>query len=798
MIRENRIRTDAERRAPDRLVLLTMAVMVAAGVRPVAAAELRFKLINGKPCVKCTLKGETAAIPANVVIDVGTRAPLLLHERTAKLLRVEPDTRMELKFDGLTLGGFRAKAVKLEPLERLTRDYAAELDEIPAVAVLGLAAFADFVIEMEIGEGVLRLLPPSSEDASATTRPPAARPTDPDADDEATGWSGRYEERAYGHWLSATAPDGFALQVLFATSTYDTIIDANVADLAGSAGGAIDDLRIGRLNIARYVAFRPEDLVAGTPAPHADMILGTGFLSHFRVTIHPAKRTVRLEQTRAPRFPAEERAFFVARAKKDAEAIEAFLRDHASSRLARDAAEALLTLRLEQTPPNREAILRAARSFAEAVPNDRRAGFILALTDSLLEKPNPPGGELIGEVVKVGLEYAPAALDARTTHDLRARLGLLALKAGDLKEARRHLLSAAFGIPRDPSVNLWLGQLYEQSDKPLRAWSRYVQAALSDPPPEDALRGLDRLNRDAEFRAGFTMADAEELLEGRIAEFHPADRYAEAAATRPNGGPTTATARGHVRLVELFTCADHPPTQAAQMAFDGLREYFRDTDVVFVAYHIAAPLNDPLIFDASVRRAVFYGVKEAPAAIFDGGEPNTAGGADTDVEKVYAAYKAAATAPESGESPWRLDGRVAARGVEIAGEVTADGPTTKEDVRLHVFLCERLVLAPGANGLILHRQVARAMLSPEGGVPLAGEAGPRTFRVGANVNRISAALERELVALEKAREIRFFMRPTYVDVRACDVVAIVQETQSRRVLAARAFDVAAPSGGAGE
>ncbi|MGB9626954.1 MAG: hypothetical protein ACPMAQ_19035, partial [Phycisphaerae bacterium] len=391
--------------------------------------------------------------------------------------------------------------------------------------------------QLEVGEGILRLLP------AAQRHPPAtSRPTDDATADgsSATACSVPFEDRGYGYLMAGRAPDDFAIRVLFYTSGYDTIIDSNTADLAGAPGGDLDDLRLGTLNLARYVALRPEDL-SGTPQPHPDVILGTNLLSYFRVTIDWVNREIRFEQTRTPRFPTEEREFFLARAKGDADAIESFLKANPSSRLATEASTKLLALRLDEYPPDRDAIGRAQRWCAEAAPKDRRSGLMVEMADDLLSGKRDDKYALAANALKIGLEYAPSALNGRTVHDLRARLGLIALRNHDPKQARRDLLSAAFGIPRDPFVNLWLGELYEQSGQLMRAWSRYAQSAISENPPPEAMTGLDRLNRDPAFRASFTMADAEQLLEGRIAEFHPAGRYAEEVLATPPTRPTATT-----------------------------------------------------------------------------------------------------------------------------------------------------------------------------------------------------------------------------------------------------------------
>jgi hypothetical protein len=810
-----------------RLAAIVLAVAWAGGgASAQAAQEIRFKVINGKLCAKCTLRCGTRAIPANVVLDLGMRAPLVVHEKTAKLLGLGGDATAQVQFENVTFADLRAASARLPQLDELTNLYSTELEEIPAVAMVGLPAFANYSPQLEIDQGVLRLMAPAEpRQVKPAATQPAARTKGAEGVEVKTA-TVPFEEKGYGCFLAGAAPDGFALRVLFSTSGYDTIIDSNTADLAGSPGGDLDQLHIGGLNIARYVALRPEDLTE-TPLPHPDVILGTGLLSHFRVTIDLVNHLIEFEQTLAPQFPKEERAYFVARSKGDADAIEAFVKANGLSRLALEAADKLLALRLDEYPPVRDAIARAIRYRAESAPQDRRAGTMVDLADTLIDGKRDDRYDLAGEALKVGMEFAPVALNGRTVHDLRARMGLIALHRNDLKQARRDLLSAAFGIPKDAYVNLWLGELYEKSGQLTRAWSRYVQSALSEKAPPEAMAGLDRLNRSATFRASFTMADAEQLLEGRVSEFHPTVKYGEAPASQASsvpatraanagegneqgsrrgaeaqrdGGKSPAMPRGHVRLVELFACVDHPLTQGPELAFDGLREYFQgdaDTaaatlpDIAFIEYHLAAPETDPLICDASKVRATFYDVKAAPAVYFDGGNANTDAGDERAVGKLFDAYRIASLAEPKAAPAWRLRGHASLAGNEISGAVELSGPAGAEGLRLHVLLCDKTVMVPGANKLLLHRMVARASLSPAGGFAVSSSAGERRFDIHANTAKIGEGLEQAIAALEKEREVKFLMRPTYVDGGACTIVAILQENGSKQVMTACAFDIIA-------
>jgi len=754
------------------------AVAFAAGAEWANGAEIRFKLIDGQPCARCTLQGPGKSIPANVVIDLGSRVPLLMHERTAKLLGIAHSSPADLQFDDLTLAKVPVIPTGLRSLEELTADHAEELADIPAVAILGLPALADFTVELEVGNGVLRLLPAGQPPIPAADGPRHA--PDTPGDQDATTWSTRYKTEGAGYWLAGVGPEDFALRVRLVTSGWDTVIDSTVADLLGSPGGDLERVLLGGINAARYVALRPEDL-SGTPEPHPDLILGTNLLSTFRLTIEPTAETIRFEQIREPRFPVEERAYFVARADEDAGAIESFLNDHPSSRLASEAGTVLLSLRLDEYPPDPGAISRAVRLRAQSVKADRSARTMVEFADELLAGRREDRHALSRDVLLVAKEAAPQALNARVAHEIQARLGLIALQQGDLKQARRHLLSAAFGMPRDPLVSLWLGELYERTGKPARAWSRYLQATLGDDAPPEAFEGLNRLNRDPTFRASFTMADAQQLLEGRTAEFHPPDRY-DARSASPDS-PS-------VSLVEFFTCVDQAQTLAPELAFGGLLEFFGSSQVAFIEYHLPAPEPDPLVSAPSASRAAFYGIESGPVVCFDGGRMVTDGGDGSATEGLYLAYKAACLAGPEPARDWRLDGYARISGEEITGRIELLGPQASDALRLHVVLCEQMVMLSGANGVVLHRQVARSALSPEDGYRVSTEPGRRVFEVRCNPAHVAAALERTVTALETERSIQFRMRPTYVDPGLCTIVAFLQDANSRQVLAGRALPVA--------
>jgi hypothetical protein len=740
-----------------------IAALVIGSPARAADGEFPVTLIGGVPCARGTLAG-SKSIPASFLIDLGSTQALRVHERTGGMLALGGEATARVTLGAVELADLRSTQADGKLLEALTQEHSEELNEIPLVAILGLPAFAGRDVQLDLPAGVLRLLPASTDSIPAADRNTPALFTLP------------YLDRVGRAWLPITGPQDTELRAQLAALQWDTLIDATLAKSLDAPGGNVSTLKLGPLDLARELALRPEP-----PAGRirADVTLGSGLLSSFRVTVSPAQQTVTFERVRETRFPAEEQAYFVARAQTDSEAIEKFLDEHAASRLANEAAEQLLAFRIADPLTSRAEIMKAVGYRARYEREDRRARTMMALADTVAQGTRLDKYLAAADILKAALPYAPRDMNARAGHEIQARLGYFALRRNDLAAARVHLLSAAFGLPRDVSVNLWLAELYERTGKATRAWSRYLEAAISREAPPEAFAGLDRLNRDPNFRATFTMNDAEELLEGRISDHHSAERFTRGAADRTPP----------VRLVELFTCLQSAPTMAPELAFNGLREYFAGTDVVLITYSVQIPERDPLASAVGVTRALFYGLDATPVAYFDGRDPQTQSGDESATEATYAAYRKAAEGGRRDSTPWQLTGDVRLSDGAIAGHIAVDGPTATGDLRVFIILCEKVVMAPGANGVVLHRNVARYGFSPADGYAVAPAAGRRTYEFKLATADLTADLERRLERAQKEGGFAFNVHPTYVDPRACLIAAFVQDATNQAVLVAGALDV---------
>ena len=703
-----------------------------------AGGAIPVRLIDGGVLIRGELRCGDASVPAHLVVELGMRLPLILHTKTAKLLEVEDASRLDAVFDAARLAGLRANVQDLRQLDDLTREHATALGEIPAVGVLGLDAF-DGAVQLDLPAGTIRQL---AEVELPEDKAPAVA-LEPGA---AVAVVGRMH-------------DATPVRVRLSTWRHDTLIGEALLAKLMQPGGAPAGLTVCGHDVPSATTLRPTRLPAGT-----DLVLGTDFLKDFRVTIEPRGGRLVLQRLRpASKNQVEQRLLFALQ-KKDADLIELLVGDKAAARLAREAAKALLDLRLADLE-DAEALDRAMKLYAASVQADGRARELIAVADALIARNTEESLASAGDALAIARQYQQADLNATAVHQISARQGLLAMKSGDMKSARRHLLSAAFGMPRDPRLNVWLGQFYRRSGQDVRAWSRFIEAILTDDPPAEAFAGLDELGRDAKFRQAFTMADAELILEGRLPAY---------------SSPRPRTDVPKARLVELFTDINTKDVLGPGMAFAALAEWCEGTPTVLVAHHIDTVLPSGIAF----ARHKAYELEDAPALVVDGVWVEKQAGDDKAAAAIFEKYASMAMAGV--DSP----GSIGLRATAVRGgdkiEVRVE-PQLREalpqDLRLHAMIVERCVFAAARDGAALRYNVVRCAISPEDGWA-AGKSVQAKVAVGVIAQRVAEAWDKPPVEPRGYR-----MRPTYIDWRQCSVVVIAQETKSHRVWGAVAVPI---------
>ncbi len=708
-----------------RSTLCIAGILLLGSVRTWAGGTIPVRLVGGRLCARCTLSAGQDNVTAQFVINLGGAYGVVLDQDACTILNLAPDAVVTLDFQSQgKLANQAYRKADLGTLKDFTTRYASELEEIPVWGMVGLKAFGEAGIRLDIREGRLTFGPTSDVDDAWHTI-------------QYTDASGQYR-------MSIEPMTDYRLRAGFTTAGYETRIDAICAALAERPGGNFDRCALGTLNLSEYTAIRPVEGLS-EQLVECDALIGNSFWQDFVVQIDPLQKVIRLQAKLDRQSDLREQQCYIAFAEDDVEGMERYVAEHPQSRLAHEAALTVLTRRVEDAGADADSIQRAAQSLRQVAPSKEVSAELLALADTLSSGSGNQldrAGFLLEQAGQCAQQTTDAALIAR---DIEVRRGSLALTKGDLKEARVHLLSALFGQPDNPLYNYWMGRYYEAKDQKVRAWSRYLRAGLSDKPVSEAIAALERLTNDPNLRQDFSVQDAQDFLEGHIPMYSPAD-----LRNRWPHPPDT--------LVEAFMCVDNAKTAAVNLALRALA----DEGILVTCYHINAPDADPLANAATVGAAQRLGVEDTPTVLLNGRvvpltEPDL-----QDPNKVLTVLGRA----DAGATPGHVDVEVHAA-PDGKREVTVVWPDALEAKVDHadVFCVESAILLNSANQCWLHGQVVRGRLPQE---QLHRTPGRLTGVLDVQILR--ADHEDFAHRIESERGITYRTIPTYIDVLRCSVV----------------------------
>ena len=412
-----------------------------------AVDRLSVRMIGGRAVALVEVTHAGVTLPVQAVVDLGVRAPALLHERTAAALgiRGRAGAAVSVRFvaDGVTWPSVTAVPVELEPLEELTRDHATELEDIPAAMVLGLPAFAGGVLDVDLAAGRLTLHGGEATLDGVLTASGVGR-------GNAGVTAMPFEAEAYGYWLDGQGPGGKRCRVRLSMGEGATRVNGDWAAGLGWPGGDLPSLSLGGLDLTQHAVLVPSDF-SQLPAPLPDVSLGTRLLERFRLLVDAARGELVLVQTAEGPLDPRVRRYFAARVRGDADAVESFLQAGPPEAYAADAAEVLLAMRLDQSATVGDGAETGERGASEAEAQaalaaiDRAMGFMAnwtaesARASRLIRVADDAIG-LEGEhplafaVARLALARAQAGasadLDGTAAYHIQARLGLLALLEG--------------------------------------------------------------------------------------------------------------------------------------------------------------------------------------------------------------------------------------------------------------------------------------------------------------------------------------------------------------------------------
>lgn len=745
--------------APNRRVRILCASLLLAVAAPqfataqaaaLGADEAPVRWVDGRPMLKVTLRAGDKVYFCNLLLDLNTVEPLFLHANAAGSLHSDVT---DVEIGGIKLEHLGFSAKKDSWLEGLTAQFATELQQVPVAGIIGLGAFAGRDLRLDGPKGLLKLLPLSS----AGEEPPASAVL------SALPLNG---EVGKGLRLQLTLP--VVGPVSFSLATRDPFcwIDPGLARKAGAADGVLPRAAADRfLDFAQWAPFRPEvpDQGGGQGG------IGGAVLQQMVLTIAPKAGRVLVEHGEAV-YPEVEAALYRAvYGSGGDDALTQFLQAHGDTPQAKEAAQVLLA-RLRDNGGSAAAMQIAGVAAVKAAPANGKGTAALEVLEHM-----PRAQEFAAArqaIAAAGLAEARTDEDGNAVHKLQLELGQLAMQQGDATQARRHLLAAVFGMPTSGAANFALGRWHEQQGQMEQAMGRYFLTMLDmKNSGQQGYAAFARVFHQQRGDQADLLAELQDQADGRVPSFQPLPRQ-----------PGSFTKTGRRVLVELFTGAMCPPCVAADAACDALTELYDGDEVVLLQWHLPIPAPEPLVAQVSLDRAEQCSIRGTPTVIVAGGERIVGGGKADAIADLFGRYRPLIDAELKQAPELRLDGRAGIDGDVVSFSVGIDGAPSAS-LRLHAVLTEDVIAFPGKNGMLFHHHVARARLTPAGGLALAGATMP--LQGSCKLSAVRGELDQLVSGFET--EQAFLVRPVEPDPSRLAVVCFVEDPATGHVLQVRSF-----------
>lgn len=723
------------------------------------------RIVDGRLVVACQISAGKR-IAANLFVDYAAPVGLTLHNRAAQGIEAEADdgsTRpITVHLPDLNIVVEQRGIGDDKALERFTKWYSKELGESPVVGSLGATVLCNYHAVFDLGAGFLELSAPR---AASDERPSAGE------------GSVLVPLTIFNDivWVPVGFGRGRSAALALSSSRYETWIDAQLAAELGAPAGDLAPVMLGGFDIARYVPLRPED----TRQTHPDGVFGrTGLdlLEHFRVEVDRVNRWSRWTETRAADLATAETEFYRARLAEDPNATERWLDAHPGQRLVPEAAALLLDQRLAEHC-DAESMKRALGHVHGSRPADLKATGALELLQQLRQAAEPQYALAAGDL---GLSSGREDRYPDAVHKLHAAMGSIQLEAGQRRDAWKHLLSAAFGLPDDGPLNLDLARCYEEDGRYSRAFSRYLQALLSPDSGAAAIAGLERVQPKIEDVEDFSVESIEKLIEGKVEGFGAATKYS----------PEEGAATTRVVALEYYTNAHFEPEIGVTLARDGLRDHFGRAFTTQITYAVPEPELDPLVNPLSLYMSRTYGGAQI-VHLADGVAELPPGARSRFKQEVYDACRAAVLQRLEIPTEHEIEIEAHADREHVHGSVVFRGP--EDDLIAQVLLVERGVLFPGKSKVVIHRNVARAALTDE----LEGlDYLPKLETMQVDFDRSFAEIVEEntrfLDEREAAGEGHVSRVAVRIDPRQASVVALLRRRDTGEVVQSAVVDAVLP------
>lgn len=728
---------------PSLLLFVPAIAPVLSAQTVVGPDEAAVRWVDGRPMLRVTLRADDKVYFCHLLLDLATNEPLYLHRNAAGSLRAQS---CDVEIGGITLRDVAFTARRDTWLEGLTAQFAEELQQVPVAGILGLAAFGERDLVLDGPKERLRSLPPTGADVPAPPPSPAVTMLPMVGDFARDGLRIAVELGAAGSAkLTLHTRDPFGW------------LDPELCKKANAKDGVLAMAQASpELDFAKYAPFRPLESPSGERGG-----IGGAVLRQLVLHIQPAARRVIVELPAQVVYPEVEAAFYRAfHAQDRVAALRTFVQEHADSPFGREAAETLFAV-LVESGGEAEALRDAGLARVQTAAAKARA---TTAVDVLQHVPGGPEFAAARQVIAAaGMAFAREDEDGTAGFKLRLELGRLLRASGDAAGARRHLLAAVFGMPTSGAANLELGAWHEQQGQHEAALGRYFLAMLdAKNTGEQGFDGFARLLPTAQPQAEL-LTTLTDMADGRVPVLEPIAR-----------DPAAVRKTGRTVLAELFTGAQCPPCVAADVAADALTSYYDRDELVLIQWHLPVPAPEPLVSPAALARAEQRGVRSTPTLVLGAAEPIVGGGKADAATELFGRYRELAQAELAKAPVATLGGEATLSGDPLQVTVTVAATTGElpANWRLFAALTEDLLAYPGKNGVLFHHHVARAWLTPAGGVA-AREAVGKAWTQRASLGAIAAALDAQVAEYETGQP--FLVRPTRLDPRRLRVVAWLED-----------------------
>lgn len=754
-----------------------LAIILFAGTVPHAEAQLNkvpeitgeggsipVQIIDGRLVLACDISGPRMRAPINLWLDFDGAYGFQLHNRAAAGLPAETQdgkpVPLTLHFPDFDLKVARRELGPEEDFEKFTKYNSKAIGENALSGAIGVQVLKHFDIVFDLPRGQVSLLNPGQLDGRLTSQHPKEILVSITSQNDLV-------------WLPVSLEGGdkpLTRAIAVGSSRFDTVLDSRLCNTLGAPAGNVGAVKIDRIDLAPYVAFRPEEVVL----VHRDGVagvMGLNLLKNFRVHIDRKSLLATVEIAKSPVFPKEELAYFQAMVVEDGDRVVEWLKANPKSRLNREASEFLLSLYLDEGAED-EQLARAVQFVNDSMSEDLRATRMFDLLEELVNE----GEEALGvKAGQLGLKSARKDRYPESNYKLHGRLGELLLPT-DNRQAWRHLLSAAFGLPEDGMINYNLGRCYEANGKPKRAFSRYVQALIKEDSSSLAMAALARMDKELPPEEKLTIERIDRMISGRVHNFSAPDVYEPKQIS------------GRTGLVEFFTNAyvgnERAGAIGGALANQGLLTHFKAEDCVFLSYHLPSPRSEPLCNPLAEHMAKWLGVGSPALHVIGGREKAPGAARRRQGEVLYKMLKGAVTKSLAGQTSILMTGEATVEEGRVAGgvDITALDPPDGELV-VQVVVAERGVVFHGSSTVVIHRMLARG-LATEGalsGVPFEPDGtGTFTIEFDRSLVELQAENEQYLDALDegKAAGVRMGAR---IEPNSVELIVVLRDAATGEV-----------------